>query len=263
MIVKARSARNPARRNRNIGTPKSGHGQNNRLTIPDGNQVFFQRLGPHTVVELRPQGRSIRLIVENPRRGVFHSCTPDDLQRVLSLIPIDDWTGIESIVLRQPKRKEEVLQPVWGRLSFNFEYQSQAGAAILLEAVDCTKPMRWSRHLDPDDQQEFARLRADGFAITEGKRDYQLRPSLESVRSVQLFRTLLHEVGHWVDYKDRGDDLYWRDSTERETFAHRYANNLFKKLHSEGLIPFDRMWSGSWPSLNPEHFRLTQPVSRP
>lgn len=249
-----RPGRNPTRRNRNIGTSKSGHGNNNRFRIPDYDKVYFERLGSHTVFNIEAQNKRVTLIVEHPRRGVFHACTPGDLQQMLSLLPSSDWDGIEYLVLRQPKRKEELLQPVWGRMVFSFDYQKHSGPAIVLEAVDWNKPLSWGRHLVPDDQAELQRLREDGFTFVERKRGFVLHPSMESVRNVQLFRTLLHEIGHWIDYRTRGEDSYWREHAEREAYAHRYAQALSCKLRSEGLIPFPRVLGDGWPTLNRHHF---------
>ena len=47
---------NPSRRNRNIGTAKSGHGQNNRLVIParwSDDRVFWEKLRDPIAVERR------------------------------------------------------------------------------------------------------------------------------------------------------------------------------------------------------------------
>ncbi|MDD9947009.1 MAG: hypothetical protein OXU20_38555, partial [Myxococcales bacterium] len=66
-----------------------------------------------------------------------------------------------------------------------------------------------------------------------------------TVRNTQLYRTLPHEVGHYVQYHQdvesrAGDDLdewgrlndayFSRPQREREDFAHRYADN-FRERH--------------------------------
>ena len=71
-----------------------------------------------------------------------------------------------------------------------------------------------------------------------------------------MFRTLLHEVGHWVDYLEKverpeaagvesfdtlNDRYFSRPKQEREAFAHRYADELGNKLKKFGLLPFDRI----------------------
>jgi hypothetical protein len=266
--MKNRSARNRTRRNRNIGTSKSGRGQNNRLVIPGSGVAlpYFERLGTHSALPLVIQGRTITLIVELPRLGFVHSCTPDDLVRMLELIPAIDWEGIEFLVLRQPTRKQALLEPVWGRLVYSFEFRQHYAGAVVLEAQDYNRLIRWPRKLQPDDQREVQRLREDGLEVIETKRDFRFQLSSDSVRSVQLFRSLLHEIGHWVDYKthERSEDVYWNKSRdEKETYAHRYAQALAMKLKKEGRIPFPRLWSDSWPEVSKACFFPTPPASRP
>ncbi len=74
----------------------------------------------------------------------------------------------------------------------------------------------------------------------------------ESARHTLLYRTMLHEIGHWVDWKEKveipadhgGDwlalsDAYFaRPDSEREAFAHRYADTMAKQLTAAGKIPF-------------------------
>jgi len=96
--------------------------------------------------------------------------------------------------------------------------------------------------------------------------------NLDTVRATQLYRTLLHEIGHWVDWRtreripaglgarrdsrtsrpadaktapfDRPWESYWqRPHSERERYAHRYSDQLRKRLMGEGLIPFERIIS--------------------
>jgi len=74
-------------------------------------------------------------------------------------------------------------------------------------------------------------------------------------REVQLYRTILHEIGHWVDYLQKVDipsdrpgadwselwDRYWqRPTREREAFAHRYADEAGAAHRATGAVPFDR-----------------------
>ena len=52
-----------------------------------------------------------------------------------------------------------------------------------------------------------------------------------------LFRTLLHELGHHVDYWLRKDDSYYlRTLAAREDFAHRYASEAQGRLQRFGPI---------------------------
>ena len=82
--------------------------------------------------------------------------------------------------------------------------------------------------------------------------------SIPSVRH-SLFRTLFHEVGHWVDYlesvqRPASSAADWTDAylaysrqydskpvAEKEAFAHAYADRLRKELVDRNRIPFPRI----------------------
>lgn len=86
------------------------------------------------------------------------------------------------------------------------------------------------------------RLKADGYEIEEDKRQYKINLSLENVRNTQLYRTLLHEIGHYYHYITTESDIYEKlTKTEKETFAHDFADKLRKELKDIGVIPFDRI----------------------
>ena len=147
------SGRNPIRRNCNIGTVKSGHGQNNRLVIPSPVNcgLYYETLTEATVVKRIFNGRELTFVVEKTRTDVCHACTPDDLGRVLSNLPAEDVAGIDFFLLRQPKRKEEVLSPVWGRFAYFAELSTVnlKGKAVILDAMTPGVPIRWNKRLGP------------------------------------------------------------------------------------------------------------------
>ncbi len=252
---------NPVRRNRNIGTAKSGYGQDNRLVIPTSwgdLNVFWGRVKKYRAVTRSVHGRDFSILVETTRSRCVHACTVDDLFHVLPFIPVRDLSGIDFIVLRQPKRKEEILASCWGRLAYRVEIDEYAGPTIVLEAVDHARPLRWSKSLSPDDSTELERLREDGHRVNSTKRGYAVELTVDSVRSTQLFRTLFHEVGHWVDYLETVErpvsnapdpsEAYLsyskrydsKPKVEKESFAHRYAAQLRQELVKQKHIPFPR-----------------------
>ena len=254
------AGRNPTRRNRNIGTAKRGHGKDNRLTIPRKSSapVFFEDVGDHRVIRRRIGEQDVGFVVERTREDCIHCCTVDDIAHLLAAVPNKDWSGIEIVFLRQPTRKQQVLSNVWGRLIYFAEIAGLEGAMIVLEALDLSKPRKWSRSLGPDDTAELDRLRQAGHRIEATRRRMLIHSSLESARATQLYHTILHEIGHWVDFKrsvegpiDRGEradedygalcDRYWaRPGQEKEAFAHRYADETAAALRRKGIIPFDR-----------------------
>jgi hypothetical protein len=274
---------NPTRRNRNLGTAKRGRGQDNRLVIPcrgPDYAPFWGVLSEFRCVAREVAGRPFRVLVEPTRPGCAHSCTVDDLFEVLRRVPAPDLSGLGLLILRQPKRKEQILSPCWGRLCYHVEIGEHRGPAILLEAIEPSRPVRWSRSLDPQAAAELERLRQDGHVIRTSRHGYRIEASLDSARAVQLYRTLLHEIGHWVDYLRSVErpaagspgtwfalrEGYWqRPSAEREAFAHRYAGELRRRLASAGHLPFPRLVAEQGmrrDGLRAEDF-LIQPGAKP
>lgn len=268
-----RSGWNPARRNRNLGTSKSGHGLANRLVIPASWRdwrVFWSKLREPTSVEID----GLTILVEPCRQGFVHAVTVDDIVRMLGLLPSDDVAAIRTVVLRQPTKKQRVLEPVWGRLAYFADFGRHQGPAIILEAGPPEQCIERSRSLSPDEAEEIERLRADGHSVS-GERRWKIQTSLASTRSTQLFRTLPHEVGHYVHYdrevlQPAGDDIdaqialredyFTKPVREREDFAHRYALEIVERLSAERSVPFPRLVdevSMRRRSLDPAWFGIT------
>ncbi|MEP1034398.1 hypothetical protein [Ekhidna sp.] len=241
--------RNPTRRNRNIGTSKQGHGQNNELRIPYPALVqkeFYERLESYQKISKSINGKDFDFVIEETRKGSVHACSIDDLVRIIELIPEQDHEGLKLIILRQPKRKEETISPVWGRLIYSFEFEGESEPAIILEAVDKTRKFKWSKKLTPDERKELDLLKIDGHNIQEDQRSFQFDYEIENVRNTQLFRTLPHEFGHYVHYlevverlgsededfeqwESRHDSYFKIPNTQKEKFANSYVKKLSLK----------------------------------
>lgn len=259
--------RDPTRRNRNIGTATQGHGQNNRLTVP-GRMLAERRweelVGATKQVTHLVHGRPMQFIVEELNPGYFHSCKVDVLRSVLELFPVEDLKGLGAILLRQPTRKQVVLEPTWGRLTYLANVgigegkSLYEGPLVTLEAQEIGKPMVWSKSLGPNGRRELDRLREDGHSVEDDGRKYRIRMSVASVRNTQLMRTLPHEIGHWVDFLQKverpgesdidvwrtlHDRYFQRPAAEREKFAHRYADE-FRRANAEALNAILGMASG-------------------
>jgi hypothetical protein len=263
-------ARNPTRRNRNIGTAKSGYGQNNKMTIPaiaHGHHVFWERIDNATEVSRIVSDRSLKFFIQPTRSDCIHACTVDDIARLMSHVPLIDWEGLDAVVLRQPRRKEQTLASVWGRLAYAADLVNERGSvlycgpAIVIEAMNPSEPLKLGKSLSPDDAAELERLRLDGHKLHSGNRNHTLDPTPESCRATQLYRTVLHELGHWVDFLEKVERRFTRDGgnlendayagllnqyhgrphVEKEHFAHHYAERLRKHLIAIGAIPFDRV----------------------
>jgi hypothetical protein len=175
--------RNPTRRNRNIGTAKTGHGQNNRMTIPEvahGEHVFWERIDGAREVSRTISGRVLKFFVQPTRADCVYACTVDDLTRFMSHVPATDWEGLEAFVLRQPRRKEQTLASVWGRLSYAADLVNKrgdvlySGPAIIIEAVNPTEPLKFGKSLSLDDMAELERLKSDGHKLRPGDRNHTI-----------------------------------------------------------------------------------------
>ncbi|THV57452.1 hypothetical protein [Chryseobacterium candidae] len=254
---------NPTRRNRNIGTKKQGHGQNNKLTIssPYGDlKSFYEKLTDYRKEVRLINNHEFVFIIENTRKNSMHSCSINDIQKIIENIPANDYGELKYIILRQPKRKEEILSPVWGRLIYSYNFENEYFPAIILDAIDLKKQLSWPKKQTIENQQEFERLKTDGHTFTETKRNFIAEFQPQNIRNTQLYRTLPHEFGHYVHYlevverpgyKDNekdmdGDacdermDLYFRiPKNEKEKFAHTYSEKFKNKLIDENKIPFD------------------------
>jgi hypothetical protein len=252
---------NPSRRNRNIGTSKQGHGQNNKLTIPQPcatSKTFTERLDKYEKFEKNINGHDFLFVIEQTRESSKHDCSIDDIEKIISQIPSSDFGELKLIVFRQPKRKEETLSPVWGRLVYWYEFENDFFPTIILEAVDYSKQLKWATKLSIESQKGLERLKTDGHPIKQNDRFFIADYKLENVRNTQLYRTLLHEFGHYVHYlqgverpaiedepieiwESRHDNYCKIPQIEREKFAHKYADTLRQTMIDNNIIPFNQM----------------------
>lgn len=238
-----RSGWNPTRRNRNIGTKARGHGQNNKLVIPyhfNRYKNFYEDLTSYILVKRQIKDKEQLFIVEPTRSGWFYACTIDDMVQLLSYCTDDALNSFDFIILRQPTRKQCILSNVWGRTQFGVYLNSGLiGSAIILEAHNL-KPYCWGKSLNPEAFRELERLKQDGHVIEQDKRGFMLSPTFKSYRQTVLFRTLLHEIGHHID-SSHYDDEEWNAKTksQKEDFAHRYAQEQYDFLAQKSLVPFD------------------------
>lgn len=215
-------------------------------------RIYWERLRAPVVVE----DSGFTILVEPCVDGFVHAVTVDDVLRLLGLLRHGDISRIRAIVLRQPTRKQRLLSCVWGRLAYFADFGEAEGPAIILEAHPLGDVYELPRSQTPDTAAELDRLRADGHTVTCERRAWKIATTLESVRNTQLYRTLPHEVGHWVQY-DRevrreadGDpialeqlrDMYFtKPIREKEDFAHRYAREVYESAAAEHRLPFDRL----------------------
>lgn len=246
--------RNPARRNRNIGTSKQGYKKQNKFVIPESRhdlEPYCHKFEKYSSVSRVINNKEYIFIVENTRTHCCHACTIDDLVKIIALVPTSSIEGLNIIILRQPKRKEETLCSVWGRLRYYFELEQHSGPAIILEAIDYSKKIVRSKKQSVEGLKDLKRLKEDGYAFRESKRDYVAEYDIESVRSTQLYRTLLHEIGHYVQYLECVEkplaaknkiiiELEKIIDWESDDECHHF--NKWEKLTDEHDDLYDRVW---------------------
>lgn len=218
---------NPVRRNRNIGTDKSGYKKQNDFQIPNPNgSSCFENINQFNIENRNINGRTFHFIIENLKRSYIYSCSVDDVAEILKAVPSEDLIGLDCIVFRQPKRKEEIFSKCWGRIIYNYNFNKTVRPAIIIEAVDISKDLKMDKSLNPFDNIELETLREEGHLISESKKFYIIKMTKESVRNTQLYRTIFHEVGHYVDYKSGMK----RNELEKEVFANNYAKKIKEKI---------------------------------
>lgn len=226
---------NPARRNRKLGTAKHERGYRNKMVIPlrthPKKRYYLENLGPYTTQKRCFGKHELLFVIEKPRAGCTHACSVEEIVRVLSFVPEDDLRLLKFVVLRQPKRKEELLGVVWGVWCPDISIGNLTGCAIFLETQDITKSVRWKKPFFSSWLGELERWRLQGAKVVEGPHYLELFYTFEAVRQRQLFETLPHEIGHhrhWLTDKN-----YWhRTDRECEEFAEKYAREFIEKWGS-------------------------------
>lgn len=258
-----RSGYNPLRRNRNIGTAQQGHGRDNALTIPQvchAERIWWENLGPHSLVNRTVGSLELVFVTEKTREDCIHACTVEDVCHLLAHLPQADIEFLQTFVFRQPTRKQSIVSPSWGRLAYFADLgltgkkNRRQGPAVFLEATNPAKVWGWGKNLGPHEVSELERLISDGHVVEDTGKRLLFRSDKRSIRATQLYRTLLHEIGHWVDwlqkvvqpateapalYDDLSARYFARPVAEDELFAHRYATASRERLMAAKLIPFD------------------------
>ncbi|MFZ6875902.1 hypothetical protein ACO0LF_27850 [Undibacterium sp. Di27W] len=230
---------NPTRRNKNLGTKAHGHGNDNRMVVPEAwGEYFLEKLGSHVLVKRQIKGHEMLFFVQPTRSAYFYPCSIDDICKVLAHCPDEAIAAFDFIVLRQPTRKQGILQPVWGRAEYTYDIRKQRGGAVIIEA-QMTDSYTWTKSANPERVRELNRLRQDGHHIEMTRRGVQITHTVQSLRNTILYRTLLHEIGHHVDF-NRSTLEEWRGKTKatKEDYAHRYATELYASLEKQGVVPF-------------------------
>jgi len=219
------SHRNPVKRNRNIGTKKAGYKRQSDFGIPDQNyQPFYENIKVESRCRRTINGKDYNFVTEKLKSGYTYTCSVDEICEVLSHCPVGDLDGLSLIILRQPKRKEEIFSCCWGRLQYFFEYNGEVQPAIIIEAVIPNRDIVHKKSvLSLFHKKKLLTLQTEGHELIEGKRAITVRTTFQAAKNTQLYRTLLHEVGHYVFWKS---DNYVDTYEEKELYADNYAKKI-------------------------------------
>jgi len=268
--------RNPTRRNKNIGTAAQGFKHRNAFGIPspdNGARRFYESLRNPVEIPMALSRHKFTVLVEPPLPGFTYYVSIGDVLEVLKLLPEADRKDIELIVFRQPKRKERIFSPVWGRMAYWAEIGKHSGVTVVIEAQPLDYSYRLAKSLGPLFARELDLLREDGHNVVTGRKSIEITCPPEAIRNTQLFRTLPHEIGHHRDFEEKvtqperegGDwmtlrDLYFaRPQREREEYANRYAFDAMAPFRQQGIAPFPPVPDAAGSKVNPDWFYFATP----
>ncbi len=258
--------RDPTRRNRNQGTAKRGYSKDNAFVVPSGREwwrSYAEGLRDYVQVERLIDGRRLQFLIEPVEYGCVHPCTPDDVVYMLELLPAQATAGpypLQAVIMRQAPKKESLLRGAWGRFCPSVNVGPVDGAVIFLEAAMPHAKWNWARKLSLEDQSEVRRMDALLERVAGTGNGHRYKMGFAGLRRWVLYHTLIHEVGHWMDYRrmvvwpyERGEvelteaiDAYWRrPRAERESFAHRFSDEWRDELaRRDRGIPFAQQLYG-------------------
>jgi hypothetical protein len=161
---------------------------------------------------------------------------------------------ISLVVMRKSTRRQESLSPVWGRLGYWPEICGLEGPGVYVEAQPALAVNNRPLSLNPDQQRELSRLTEDGHVVEKHKRGHKIHSTYSSIRNTQLYRTVPHEVGHYVDYLtfkagqgvEHDSEEFWvlyraKPGKDKEVFAHRYADDFRALMKATGNFPFRQL----------------------
>lgn len=190
--------------------------------------------------ELRPivwrsSDHDITLIEESTLTGYGHALSLEDIQDLLNALAPREHSGLVYVVLHQPTRKAEMLHSRWAAYVPEYRRGAVSGPAILIEAINLKKLLRWTASLTPSDRRELALLKRAGHLITQRGRFHFISMEPHTVRRTQR-RSFIHEMGHHVQYMRNPAAFARLTSKQKESFADRFARkyeHLLENRHRD------------------------------
>jgi hypothetical protein len=246
----------PHRRNKNIGTRKSGYRRQSKFGVPTTPAItFYEHLKDSVKIHRYLKESRLDFYIEPPAGGRIYHCTPDDVVRVLSEITNSSLKDFKTIVFRNSSAKQETLVPAWGRMKYGSSLSRTTGPVVFIESQKPDLKMKFSRKLNSFYFNEIKKLENEGHDIEFTKRHVIIHCNSAAIRSTQLYRTLFHEIGHYNDYYQQVelpnlyqdeyeswgrlyDNYFNKPTREREEAAERFAGLVKSQLMEQKIIPF-------------------------
>ncbi len=257
MGCRSTSGWRPARRNKKTGTSDQGFKNRNTFRISTSwadSRPFWEKVKNPVILPQNIGGHKFALVVEPVLADFKYYVTVDDLLQIVAEVPKREREDITAFVFRQPKRKERIFSNTWGRLAYFAEFGEYGGPSVIIESQPEKTEFKTTKHVTPDHQKELDKLEEEGHKITRGRNCNIIKSPPEAKRNTQLYRTILHEIGHYVQYmqdvnmpSDYGDGENWqglhdeyfaRPSLDKEYFAEKYAEEIRERLMFAGIVPF-------------------------
>jgi hypothetical protein len=159
---------------------------------------------PETWHEPRGDGKSYRIIVQDPGEGYCHVVTPEEVRERLAQAPQEFLKGLEVVQLSTMTRKKQSLHC----------YGMQWGSTLYLYPLE-------------DSLEEWFTIPPRTEVINEARMyggrwdepatgSWRLTWSPAAIRDFYLNNILIHELGHLIDDRNTG-------YAERERFAEWFA----------------------------------------
>ena len=93
--------------------------------------MFFERLDVSEEQDVAIGDFVVTILYEEPREGFTYGCSPLDVIKVLKTIATAAPGFPNFIAFRQPTRKQQQQQPVWGRFLYSVEFGKQKTLKVL------------------------------------------------------------------------------------------------------------------------------------
>jgi hypothetical protein len=172
---------------------------------------------PTTILEF-DEDVKIKIYVRPLHEDFIRPYGIDDIEKTLRTVPVKFLRGLDRILLLGGTKKQN--QVAWGKL-FRYGFYNSCQWIALTAYPKKMMQMIYDGPIRPHHQHEFQKTFTKTYQ--EGD-DWIVQFDEESLKMFYLQDTLIHEIGHHVDWRRRN---HWNDVTEEfaEWFAQAYGFN--------------------------------------